>query len=56
MSTIEPDWIEGGSNIEGNSICGTGHQWEVVEGEINAHQSFVSGEKDSNTGVDFADS
>lgn len=53
MSTIEPEVMEEGNRIEGNSI------WNLVRmahhmGQLSTYQSLVFGEKDGNTGVNLA--
>lgn len=53
MSTIEPEVIEGGSKMEGNSICGVVRQ--VTARIKEEYQAFVLSQKDCDASVNFAD-
>lgn len=63
MSTIEPEVIEGGSRIDGNSICFITVRFRVRSFQRLLHiavrisyQSFVLCQQDRNASVDFPDS
>ena len=53
ISTIEPDVMDAGKSMEGNSIW----KWSAFDatGILESHQTLVFGEKHSNSSVDLAD-
>lgn len=61
MSTMEPEEMFGGRRMDGNSIWGGSVRYWFVMVEmqrdrvIATYQALVLGEKDCDTGVDFAD-
>jgi len=55
MSTIEPEVMDDGSRMEGNSICDLIRTTKHIKMHVSIYQSFIFGKEDCNSSVDLTD-